>query len=38
MLTLNKQFGMIHGISSLLNLVNFIASVVYGFTLSARLQ
>ena len=38
MLALNKQFGILHGISSLLNLVTFLASVVYGFTLSAQLQ
>jgi len=38
MLELNKRFGMLHGVSSLLNLVTFIATVVYGITLSRRLQ
>ena len=37
MLALNKRFGMLHGISSLLNLVTFVATVVYGFTLSSRI-
>lgn len=35
---LNKKFGILHGISSLLNVVNFVASVVYGFTLAGRLH
>ncbi|KAJ9154877.1 hypothetical protein NKR23_g2358 [Pleurostoma richardsiae] len=38
MTALNKKFGMLHGISSLLNLVTFAASIVYGFTLSSRIQ
>jgi hypothetical protein len=38
MLKLNKKFGKLHGISSVLNLACFIASVIYGFTLSARIQ
>ncbi|KAM0820575.1 hypothetical protein AB5N19_06394 [Seiridium cardinale] len=38
MQSLNKQFGKIHGISSLLNLITLIATVTYGFNLSARLQ
>jgi len=37
MVALNKRFGMLHGISSLLNLGTFIATVVYGFTLADRL-
>ncbi|TQV99916.1 hypothetical protein V2A60_005336 [Cordyceps javanica] len=37
MRVLSKRFGMLHGISSLLNLVTFIGSVTYGFTLGARL-
>jgi hypothetical protein len=35
---LNKKFGKLHGVSSLLNLATFIATIVYGFTLSARIQ
>ena len=38
MRALNKKFGMLHGISSLLNLGTFIAAATYGFTLAARLQ
>ncbi|KAK4114133.1 hypothetical protein N656DRAFT_796631 [Canariomyces notabilis] len=38
MVALNKKFSMLHGISSLLNLGTFIASVVYGVTLSSRLS
>lgn len=38
MTALNKKFGMLHGISSLLNVVNFAASVVYGFTLADRIH
>ncbi|KAK3900445.1 hypothetical protein C8A05DRAFT_35909 [Staphylotrichum tortipilum] len=37
MVALNKRFGMLHGVSSLLNLGTFIATVVYGFTLADRL-
>jgi hypothetical protein len=37
MLALNKQFGQLHGVSSLLNLTTFLATVVYGITLSTRL-
>lgn len=37
MLALNKQFSMLHGISSLLNLSTFVAAVAYGFTLGHRL-
>ncbi|KAH8909520.1 hypothetical protein BR93DRAFT_965611 [Coniochaeta sp. PMI_546] len=38
MLKLNKKFGKLHGISSLLNLTTFIASIIYGITLSARIE
>ncbi|KAI0168259.1 hypothetical protein BJ166DRAFT_252596 [Pestalotiopsis sp. NC0098] len=37
MQSLNKQFGKIHGISSLLNLVTLIATITYGFNLSSRI-
>ncbi len=35
--TLNKKFGKLHGYSSLFNLITFIATVVYGVHLSARI-
>jgi len=35
---LNKAFGKMHGISSLLNLVSFLATVGYGLTIAARIQ
>ncbi|KAI0098968.1 hypothetical protein F4776DRAFT_526752 [Hypoxylon sp. NC0597] len=38
MTALNKQFGKIHGISSLANLVTLLATVVYGIHLSTRLE
>ncbi|KAG9257280.1 uncharacterized protein F5Z01DRAFT_648317 [Emericellopsis atlantica] len=38
MQALNKRFGMLHGISSLLNLGTLIAAVAYGFTLGGRIQ
>lgn len=38
MQALNKRFGMLHGMSSLLNLASIIAVVAYGFTIGARLQ
>ncbi|KAL8361966.1 hypothetical protein RB601_007660 [Gaeumannomyces tritici] len=38
MLALNKRFGKLHGVSSLLNLTTFIATVVYGFTLAKLIQ
>ncbi|OAQ70157.2 hypothetical protein VFPPC_02671 [Pochonia chlamydosporia 170] len=38
MRALSKKFGMLHGISSLLNLATFISAVTYGFTLGSRLQ
>ncbi|OAA73950.1 hypothetical protein ISF_00851 [Cordyceps fumosorosea ARSEF 2679] len=37
MKALSKRFGMLHGISSLLNLATFIGAVTYSFTLGARL-
>ncbi|KAJ2980966.1 hypothetical protein NQ176_g2327 [Zarea fungicola] len=37
MRALSKRFGMLHGISSLLNLAAIISSITYGFTLGARL-
>ncbi|KAK2481784.1 hypothetical protein H9L39_07423 [Fusarium oxysporum f. sp. albedinis] len=36
MKALNKKFGMLHGISSLFNLITFAAAVGYGFTLGGR--
>ncbi|KAH7041200.1 uncharacterized protein B0I36DRAFT_380007 [Microdochium trichocladiopsis] len=38
MATLNRQFGQIHGISSLLNLITLGATLVYGFGLSKRIE
>ncbi|RFU78934.1 hypothetical protein TARUN_3288 [Trichoderma arundinaceum] len=38
MRALNRKFGILHGISSLINIVEFIATVSYGFTLAARIQ
>lgn len=38
MAALNKQFGVLHGISSLLNVVHLAASVVYGVTLAGRIH
>ncbi|RYP83225.1 hypothetical protein DL769_001421 [Monosporascus sp. CRB-8-3] len=35
MAALNKKFGQVHGISSLLNLVTLVSTVAYGFSLSA---
>lgn len=37
MLALNRKFGKLHGVSSLLNLAAFIATLVYGFSLSGRI-
>lgn len=34
---LNKRFGMLHGISSLLNLTEFLAAIYYGVVLAERL-
>lgn len=36
MKALNKRFGILHGISSLVNLTTFFAAVAYGFTLGGR--
>jgi hypothetical protein len=36
MKALNKRFGILHGISSLINLTTFFAAVAYGFTLGGR--
>lgn len=38
MIALNKKFGRIHGVSSLVNLVSFIATIYYGAVLSKKLQ
>jgi hypothetical protein len=38
MRVLSKKFGMLHGISSLLNLATIISAIAYGFTLGSRLQ
>lgn len=38
MAALNKQFGMYHGISSLLNLVSLLTLAAYGSALSSRLM
>lgn len=35
--SLSKQFGRIHAVSSLLNLVTLIATITYGFNLSTRI-
>lgn len=37
MQALNKKFGAVHGISSLLNLVGLLSTVAYGATLGAKL-
>lgn len=37
MLALNRKFGKLHGISSLLNLTSFIMALVYGVALSGRI-
>ncbi|KAK8050582.1 hypothetical protein PG994_012312 [Apiospora phragmitis] len=38
MAALNKKFGQLHGISSLLNMVTFGAILAYGFNLGSRIQ
>ncbi|KAK7969106.1 hypothetical protein PG996_002454 [Apiospora saccharicola] len=38
MAALNKQFGQLHGISSLLNMMTFGAIIAYGFNLGSRIQ
>ncbi|KAF4121180.1 hypothetical protein GMORB2_2142 [Geosmithia morbida] len=37
MVALNKKFGAMHGLSSLINLATFISAITYGFTLAGRL-
>lgn len=37
MKVLNKKFGVLHGVSSLLNLGTFLATFAYGFTLGGRI-
>ena len=38
MVALNKRFGRVHGVSSLVNLVALIATVYYGVSLSKRIE
>jgi hypothetical protein len=38
MLALNKKFGRVHGVSSLINMAAFIATIYYGVVLSKRLE
>jgi hypothetical protein len=38
MVALNKRFGRVHGMSSLVNMVSLIATVWYGAVLSKRLE
>ncbi len=38
MAALNKKFGQLHGISSLLNIVTLVATVAYGVNISSRLD
>lgn len=38
MVALNKRFARLHGLSSLVNLVSFIATVYYGAVLSKKLE
>lgn len=38
MQALNKQFGILHGASSLVDVISFAFMVGYGFSLAARLQ
>jgi hypothetical protein len=38
MQALNKRFGALHGLSSLLNLVTFLACIVYGAKIASRLE
>lgn len=35
---LNKRFGMLHGVSSLTNLVGFLATVLYGATIANMMR
>lgn len=38
MLSLNKKFGKLHGLSSLVNLISIAATAYYGVVLSKRLS
>lgn len=38
MAALNKKFGILHGISSTLNVVHFVAAIIYGVTLAGRIN
>jgi len=38
MKTLNKRFGMLHGLSSLVNLIEILVTIAYGVVLSKRLE
>jgi hypothetical protein len=38
MQALNKRFGMMHGYSSMLNMVGFLGTIWYGMVLAERLQ
>ncbi|KAJ5156082.1 hypothetical protein N7492_008885 [Penicillium capsulatum] len=38
MVALNKRFGRVHGVSSLVNLVSLIATIYYGAAMSKRLE
>ncbi|KAJ5198789.1 uncharacterized protein N7459_008652 [Penicillium hispanicum] len=38
MVALNKRFGRVHGISSLVNLISLVATVCYGVVLSKKLE
>ena len=38
MMRLNKAFGKLHGISSVVNLVSLVATIYYGKVLADRLQ
>jgi hypothetical protein len=38
MKALNRRFGILHGVSSLLNLGTLVALIAYGFTLGARIR
>lgn len=38
MVALNRKFGRVHGISSLINLVSLVATIYYGAVLSKKLE
>lgn len=38
MVALNKRFGRVHGLSSLINMISIVATVYYGVVLSKRLS